>query len=153
MKIVLFEPEIPANTGNIARLCAATGSELHLIEPLGFRLNDRELKRAGLDYWQYLTWKKWKNWAEFIAAMDQGQRVWVVESGGMSTYAEVNIQMGDVLVFGRETKGLPEALLTRHRENWVNIPMKNSNVRSLNLANCVSIVLYHVLQRHNFSWS
>jgi len=150
MHIVLLEPEIPPNTGNVARLCAATRTRLHLIEPLGFQLDDRQLKRAGMDYWEHVAWRRWKNWAEFAAALPAAARVWFIESGGASSYADVRYQPEDYLVFGRETAGLPRALLEQHREQWLHIPMFNPNARSLNLSNCVALVLYEALRQQGF---
>src|SRR5580698_2600770 len=119
MNIVLVEPEIPPNTGNVARLCAATKSVLHLIEPFGFKLDDAQLKRAGLDYWQHLEWKRWQNWAMFEASLDPEARLWFIESGGPRHYAEVKFETGDYLVFGRETAGLPKGLVEARRESWL----------------------------------
>ena len=150
MNIVLLEPEIPPNTGNVARLCAATGSQLHLIGPLGFRLDDRELKRAGMDYWQHVEWRVWDDWEEFEAELSSGSQCWFVEQAGGKRYDQVNFGVADYLVFGRETAGLPRALLERNMETWVRIPMYNAQARSLNLANCVSLVLYESLRQHGF---
>ena len=151
MNIVLLEPEIPPNTGNVARLCAATKSTLHLIEPLGFKLDDSQLKRAGMDYWQHVTWHRWKNWAEFQSQVRTGSRLWFIESDGPKRYNEVRFGPDDYLVFGRETAGLPRALLEEHREQWLRIPMFNSAARSLNLSNCVALVLFEALRQQNFS--
>ena len=150
MHVVLLEPEIPPNVGNIARLCAATRTRLHLIEPFGFELDDRQLKRAGLDYWQHVEWSRCKNWHEFQSSVPQGARVWFIESGGARAYAEAAYGAGDYLVFGRETAGLPRALLEQHREQWLRIPMFNAEARSLNLSNCVSLVLYEALRQQGF---
>jgi tRNA (cytidine/uridine-2'-O-)-methyltransferase len=150
MNIVLVEPEIPPNTGNVARLCAATGSALHLIEPLGFALDDKQLKRAGLDYWQHLTWRRWANWAAFQVNLAPEARLWLIESNGPRGYADVNFLPGDYLVFGRETAGLPKAILDCYRENWLRIPMFHHNVRSLNLSNCAALVLYEALRQQAF---
>jgi tRNA (cytidine/uridine-2'-O-)-methyltransferase len=111
MNIVLVEPEIPPNTGNVARLCAATKTRLHLIEPLGFELDDRQLKRAGMDYWEQVEWHRWKGWAEFQKSLPTDARLWFVESNGPRLYSEVSYAAGDYLVFGRETAGLPASLL------------------------------------------
>src|SRR2546427_2959351 len=100
MHIVLVEPEIPPNTGNIARLCAATRTKLHLIEPFGFKLDDKHLKRAGMDYWQQVEWKRWRNWQAFARQLPAGERLWFIESGGPRHYAEVAYEPGDYLVFG-----------------------------------------------------
>src|SRR5947208_5154949 len=123
MHVVLVEPEIPPNTGNVARLCAATLTKLHLIEPFGFKLDDKQLMRAGMDYWELLEWCRWKNWAEFEAALPDRARVWFVESRGPKRYTEVRYAPDDYIVFGRETAGLPAALLSRHRSGWVRVPM------------------------------
>lgn len=151
MNIVLVEPEIPPNTGNVARLCAATNSRLHLIEPLGFRLDDAQLKRAGLDYWQHLEWRTWSNWAAFQQRLPAGARLWFVESGGPRPYPEARFAAQDYLVFGRETAGLPKALLEANRPTWLRIPMFNPNARSLNLSNCVALVLFEALRQQGFA--
>jgi tRNA (cytidine/uridine-2'-O-)-methyltransferase len=150
MNLVLVEPEIPPNTGNVARLCAATRTRLHLIEPFGFELDDRQLKRAGMDYWEQVEWHRWRDWAGFQKALPAGARLWLVESNGPQTYSEVSYQCGDYLVFGRETAGLPAALLEEHRERWVRIPMLNEASRSLNLSNCAAIVLFEALRQQGF---
>jgi tRNA (cytidine/uridine-2'-O-)-methyltransferase len=150
MNIVLVEPEIPPNTGNVARLCAATKTRLHLIEPLGFELDDRQLKRAGMDYWDQVEWRRWKGWAEFQKALPAAARLWFVESNGPKAYSEVAYAAGDYLVFGRETAGLPAPLLEEHRERWVRIPMLNAESRSLNLSNCAAIVLFEALRQQGF---
>lgn len=150
MNIVLVEPEIAPNTGNIARLCAATRSTLHLIEPLGFKLDDKQLKRAGMDYWSQVDWKRWPNWSTFRSEMPVGARLWFVESGGPRHYAEVHYQPGDFLIFGRETAGLPRPLLDDCPDAWIRIPMLNPASRSLNLSNCVAIVLYEALRQTGF---
>ena len=150
MHIVLLEPEIPPNTGNVARLCAATHTDLHLIEPLGFQLDDRQLKRAGMDYWEQVRWHRWKNWNEFTATLPTGARWWLVESNGPKHYAEVAYSPNDYLVFGRETAGLPPTLLEAHRERWIRIPMFNAAARSLNLSNCVALVLFEALRQQGF---
>lgn len=150
MNVVLVEPEIPPNTGNIARLCAATRTTLHLIEPFGFKLDDATLKRAGMDYWQHVEWRRWRNWAEFIASVPAEARLWFVESGGARRHDEVKFGAGDYLVFGRETAGLPKRLLEENREHWLRIPMFNAQARSLNLSNCVALVLYEALRQQGF---
>ncbi|MGB0587218.1 MAG: tRNA (cytidine(34)-2'-O)-methyltransferase [Limisphaerales bacterium] len=151
MNIVLLEPEIPPNTGNVARLCAATGTRLHLIRPLGFRLGDRELKRAGMDYWQQVDWRLWEDWASFTAEQPSMARFWLVEQGGATRYDKATFGPEDYLVFGRETAGLPRALLESHTDSWLRIPMFNAEARSLNLANCVSLVLYEALRQQGFA--
>ena len=151
MNIVLVEPEIPPNTGNIARLCAATRTTLHLVEPFGFKLDDTALKRAGMDYWRHVEWRRWRSWSEFAAALPAGARLWFVESGGPRRYDEVRFGAGDYLVFGRETAGLPKPLLEANREGWLRIPMFNPEARSLNLSNCVALVLYEGLRQQGFA--
>jgi tRNA (cytidine/uridine-2'-O-)-methyltransferase len=151
MQIVLVEPEIPPNTGNVARLCAATKSRLHLIEPFGFKLDDAQLKRAGMDYWQHVEWQRWKNWTAFAEKLPAGARLWFVESGGEKNYSEVKFSPEDYLVFGRETAGLPKPLLEQNREHWLRIPMFNVQSRSLNLSNCVALVLFEALRQQGFS--
>jgi tRNA (cytidine/uridine-2'-O-)-methyltransferase len=151
MNVVLVEPEIPPNTGNVARLCAATRTRLHLVEPFGFRLEDRDLKRAGMDYWQQVAWFRWPSWTEFARQLPAGARLWFVESNGPRTYAEVAYGPEDYLVFGRETAGLPAALYTGQPEHWLRIPMFNPEARSLNLSNCVALVLFEALRQQGFT--
>jgi len=151
MNIVLVEPEIPPNTGNVARLCAATRSRLHLIEPLGFKLDDAQLKRAGMDYWQHVDWQRWSNWKAFEEKVPVGARLWFIESGGGSNYSEVKFSPDDYLVFGRETAGLPKQLLEPNRERWLRIPMFNARARSLNLSNCAALVLFEALRQQGFA--
>lgn len=150
MNIVLLEPEIPPNTGNIARLCAATRSTLHLIEPFGFKLDDAALKRAGMDYWQHVTWHRWKNWTEFAASVPPGAKLWIIESNGPVRYDEARFGAEDYLVFGRETAGVPPVLLEANRDRWLRIPMFNPAARSLNLSNCVALVLFEALRQQGF---
>jgi tRNA (cytidine/uridine-2'-O-)-methyltransferase len=153
MNVVLLEPEIPPNTGNVARLCAATKSILHLIEPFGFKLDDAKLKRAGMDYWKQVEWHRWKNWKEFESACRAdaaGTRLWFIESNGPKIYSDAKYSAHDYLVFGRETAGLPKMLLERNRENWLRIPMFNAESRSLNLSNCVALVLFEALRQQEF---
>jgi len=150
MHVVLLEPEIPPNTGNVARLCAATSTILHLIEPLGFRLDNTQLKRAGMDYWQHLQWHRWPNWAAFEKEIAPDGRLWFVESNGPRRYTEASYAPADYLVFGRETAGLPKKLLQDHPEGWLRIPMFNAKARSLNLSNCVALVLFEALRQHGF---
>jgi len=150
MHIVLVEPEIPPNTGNVARLCAATRTTLHLIEPFGFKLDDKQLKRAGMDYWEHVDWKRWRNWREFEAQQAPTAALWFIESGGPRHYAEATFAPEDYLVFGRETAGLPKTLLEQHRERWLRIPMFNEQSRSLNLSNCAALVLFEALRQQGF---
>ena len=153
MNIVLIEPEIPPNTGNIARLCAATRSTLHLVEPLGFKLDDRQLKRAGMDYWNHLNWKRWYSWKDFETGLPPGAGLWFVEQGGGARYDQVKYDAQDYLVFGRETAGIPRNLLESKRDRWIEIPMFHPEARSLNLSNSVAIVLFEALRQHNFAGS
>ena len=150
MHVVLVEPEIPPNTGNVARLCAATGAPLHLIEPFGFKLDDSQLKRAGMDYWQHVNWKRWPDWQTFKQSTANGARLWFVESNGPQCYADVRFGPDDYLVFGRETAGLPAIILEENRETWLRIPMFNRQARSLNLSNCVALVLFEALRQQDF---
>jgi tRNA (cytidine/uridine-2'-O-)-methyltransferase len=141
--IVLLEPEIPQNTGNIARLCAATRCTLHLIEPLGFELSDKYLKRAGLDYWQFVDLNIHKSWSEFREHLSRSDaRLWMLSKKVSFPYYECRFSKGDYLMFGKETKGIPEELLSENTDSCLTIPMDEPGVRSLNLANSVAIVLY-----------
>jgi len=126
MNIVLVEPEIPPNTGNVARLCAATRTVLHLIEPFGFKLDDTQLKRAGMDYWQHVEWHRWKNWTAFAQSLGLSARVWFVESNGPKLYSEAKFLPNDYLVFGRETAGLPKQLLEENGERWLRMTVFSS---------------------------
>jgi len=148
--IVLVEPEIPPNTGNVARLCAATRTTLHLIEPFGFKLDDTQLKRAGMDYWRHVEWHRWSNWRAFQENLLPTARLWFIESGGTKRYDEVTFAPNDYLVFGRETAGLPRQLLELQQEHWLRIPMFNAESRSLNLSNCVALVLFEALRQQGF---
>jgi tRNA (cytidine/uridine-2'-O-)-methyltransferase len=150
MHVVLLEPEIPPNTGNVARLCAATRTVLHLIEPFGFKLDDKDLKRAGMDYWQHVDWHRWRDWSIFEKQLDPKARLWFIESAGPKLYSEVQYSRDDYLVFGRETAGLPKPLLERNQDRWLRIPMFNAEARSLNLSNCVSLVLFEALRQQGF---
>ena len=151
MHLVLVCPEIAPNTGNVARLCAATGTTLHLIEPLGFQLDDRSLARAGMDYWQLVNWHRWPNWPAFRTAQPAHARLWLIEQGGRRRYHEVAYENDDYLVFGRETAGLPRLLLEESLDSWLYIPMANPAARSLNLANCAALVLYEACRQQAFS--
>jgi tRNA (cytidine/uridine-2'-O-)-methyltransferase len=139
--VVLIEPEIPPNTGNIARLCLATQSRLHLVEPLGFSINDRQLRRAGMDYWREVDVQYWKNLTEFESAIRPPTRRFLLTTKAKRKYWETKFCRGDYLVFGRETKGLPESLLLSDPENCLTIPMA-AGARSLNLATAVAIILF-----------
>jgi len=151
MNVVLVEPEIPPNTGNVARLCAATSSTLHLVEPFGFKLDDSQLKRAGMDYWLHVSWHRWSSWSAFQEELPAVARLWFIESGGPRRYSEVTFASDDYLVFGRETAGLPKKLLEANREKWLRIPMFNPRARSLNLSNCVALVLFDALRQQGFT--
>jgi tRNA (cytidine/uridine-2'-O-)-methyltransferase len=146
LNVVLVEPEIPPNTGNVARLCAATGATLHLVGPLGFRLDDRELKRAGMDYWEQVTWKYWKSLEELRIANCESC-FYYVTTKTRRLYTEPRYRWGDFLVFGRETAGLPAAVLEADAERTITIPMFNPAARSLNLATAVGIVLYEAMRQ------
>jgi tRNA (cytidine/uridine-2'-O-)-methyltransferase len=145
-QIVLVEPEIPPNTGTIARFCAVTNTVLHLVEPLGFKLDDRALKRAGMDYWQHVTWHTWPSFAALRGAHPQARFYFLTTKSGRP-YTEARFEPGDFLVFGRETKGLPESLLRENAEGCLTIPMANPHVRSLNLATAAAIVLFEALRQ------
>lgn len=146
--IVLVEPEIPQNTGNIARTCAATGCTLHLVKPLGFEISDKYLKRAGLDYWQFVEVKIWENFDELSAAYPKGV-FYYFTTKGRKKYTDASFNEGDFLVFGKETKGLPEELLIKHPSECLRIPMLGE-LRSLNLSNSVAIAVYEGLRQHDF---
>ncbi len=146
MNVVLFEPEIPPNTGSVARLCAATRTRLHLIEPLGFEIDDKHLKRAGLDYWPYVDLQVHGSWEEFTAP-HQGARLLYFSKKAAKSYVSAAYREDDYLVFGPETRGLPNNLLRANEADSYVIPMMSPAVRSLNLANAVSIVLYEGLRQ------
>ncbi|CAB4244320.1 putative tRNA (cytidine(34)-2'-O)-methyltransferase [Methylacidimicrobium sp. AP8] len=146
LEIGLIAPRIPPNTGNVARLCAATCSILHLIGPVPFSLRERAVRRAGLDYWPEVTLRRWESWEEFRPAAE-GCRLFFFETGPYPAYTEPLYRRGDILLFGQETRGLPPRLLTAYRDNLFTIPIPNPKVRSLNLANAVSIVLYEALRQ------
>ena len=148
MHIVLVNPEIPQNTGNIARTCAATGAKLHLIEPLGFELSDKYLKRAGLDYWHMMTYEVHADWQAFLDAYP-GAALHYATTKAPRDYCQVRYGPEDFLVFGRETKGLDEALLAENYDRCIRIPMV-LDARSLNLSNSVAIVLYEALRQQGF---
>ena len=148
LHIVFVEPEIPPNTGNIARTCAATGTTLHLVKPLGFSIDDKSLKRAGLDYWQYVDISVYENLEEFFEK-NGDENLYLATTKAPRSYAEADFS-GDVkLLFGKETAGLPEYLREKYREGCIRIPMKGT-VRSLNLANSVAILCYEALRQQGF---
>lgn len=146
--IVLVEPEIPQNTGNIARTCAATGSKLHIVKPMGFEIDDKKLKRAGLDYWHLLGIKYYENLNDFFEQNKDG-RFFYSTTKAVNTYSDVDFSDGDYILFGKETKGLPEELLHENKESCIRIPMINE-ARSLNLSNSVAIVIYEALRQNGF---
>lgn len=148
--IVLVEPEIPPNTGNIARSCAATGTVLHLVKPLGFSIDDKSLKRAGLDYWPYVKLRVHESLDEFMEE-HKGRRMFLATTKGGSVYTDVAFRDEDMILFGRETAGLPRDFIEAHKENAVRIPMsKDTRLRSLNLANSVNIILFEALRQMGF---
>lgn len=146
--IVLVEPEIPANTGNIARTCAATGAHLHLVRPLGFLTDDRTLKRAGLDYWNAVNLCYYDSFDE-VQRKFAGRRFFPATTKGSRTYSEFSFQDGDLFVFGKETKGLPSDILAAYPDTCIRLPM-TGDVRSLNLANSAAIVVYEALRQTGF---
>lgn len=146
MHVVLFQPEIPPNTGSVARLCAATLTPLHLIEPLGFKIDDKHLKRAGLDYWQFVDLRVYKSWDEFLRKAG-GKRLLFFSKRAARPYTLAPYGEDDYLIFGPETRGLPQELLDQNRDRSYRIPIMSAAVRSLNLSNAVSIVLYEGLRK------
>jgi len=150
LHIVLHEPLIPANTGNIARTCAATGTHLHLIHPLGFSTDDRYLKRAGLDYWHAVNLHYYDNFDHFVQVNGNGPgRFFFVETWGESLYTDVRYQDGDYIILGKETTGLPREITDAYRENVIRIPMGGAT-RSINLSNCAAIVVFEALRQIGF---
>jgi len=144
--VVLYQPEIPPNTGSVARLCAATTTSLHLIEPLGFKIDDKHLKRAGLDYWPYVDVHVHKSWDDFLERQPGANLLYFSRRASRS-YTTARYKEDDFLVFGPETRGLPEALLGENAARAYRIPMSGQGVRSLNLSNAVAIVLYEALRQ------
>lgn len=149
MHIVLHQPEIPANTGNIGRTCVATGTSLHLIEPLGFRLDEKAIKRAGMDYWEHLDVTNYINYEDFLAK-HPGAKIWYATTKAKHCYTDVKFGPDDFIMFGKESAGIPEEILVDNEENCIRIPMK-SDIRSLNLSNSVAICLYEALRQNNFN--
>ena len=147
--IVLVEPEIPQNTGNIARTCAATGSKLHIVKPMGFAIDDKKLKRAGLDYWHLLGVKYYENLDDFFS-QNKGGRFFYSTTKGINIYSDAEFKDGDYILFGKETKGLPEELLKKNKDFCIRIPMIDE-ARSLNLSNSVAIVVYEALRQTKFN--
>lgn len=150
MHVILLEPEIPPNTGNIARTCAATGTTLHLVEPLGFEISDRYLKRAGVDYWDLVDVHVHRSFDALPEVLREFETMHLFTSHGGTVYSDISYGPNDVLVFGRESRGLPEWLFTRYPKRARVIPMK-TDVRSLNLSNAAAIVIYEALRQQNFS--
>ncbi len=148
LNIVLHQPEIPANTGNIGRTCVATGTRLHLIEPLGFRLNEKSIKRAGMDYWDDLEVIRYTNYEEFLEK-NPDAKIYYATTKAKHTYTEVNYEPDCYIMFGKESGGIPEEILVEHPEECIRIPMLDS-IRSLNLSNSVAICLYEALRQNNF---
>lgn len=146
MHIVFVEPEIPPNSGTTARLCAATNTTFHLVGPLGFSLEDRYLKRAGLDYWPYVDVHVYANWQEFVERRPSG-RMLAFSARTTESYTHITYRADDLLIFGSETRGLPEHLLTTLADSLYTIPMEGTHVRSLNLSNAAAIVLYEALRQ------
>lgn len=149
MNIVLYEPEMPANTGNIGRTCVATQTRLHLIEPLGFKLNEKAVKKAGLDYWDKLDVRVYCNFEEFLE-QNPGARLYLATTKAKKTYTEVNYDPDAFLMFGPESRGIPEEILVRYPEVCIRIPMWGE-IRSLNLSNSAAIILYEALRQNGFS--
>lgn len=148
--IVLLEPEMPANTGNIGRTCVATGTKLHLIEPLGFKLNEKAIKRSGLDYWNKLDVEVYADFEEFLEKNPRAkQRLYMATTKAEKTYVDVTFEEGDYIMFGKESAGIPEEILVEHKENCIRIPMWGE-IRSLNLSNSVAVILYEALRQHHF---
>ena len=149
MNVVLLEPEIPSNTGNIGRTCVATGSRLHLIEPLGFRLNEKAIHRAGMDYWDQLDVTRYINFEEFLEK-NPGAKLYMASTKAPRSYTDVHYEPDCYLMFGKESAGIPEEILLRYQERAVRIPMVEGT-RSLNLGNSVAIVLYEALRQNGFA--
>lgn len=148
LNIVLLEPEIPANTGNIGRTCVATGSRLHLIEPLGFRLNEKEIRRAGMDYWNDLDVTRYLDWEDFVSK-NPDAKLYFATTKGKQVYTEVSFEPDAYLVFGKESAGIPEELLVKYPKNCIRIPMMGET-RSLNLSNSVAVIVYEALRQNRF---
>ena len=149
LNIVLLEPEIPANTGNIGRTCVATGTKLHLIEPLGFSLSEKALKRAGMDYWKDLDVTTYLDYEDFVEK-NPNAKIYYATTKALKTYADVQYEEDCYIMFGKESAGIPEEILVDHKEGCVRIPMVG-DIRSLNLGNSVAIVLYEALRQNGFA--
>jgi tRNA (cytidine/uridine-2'-O-)-methyltransferase len=148
LNVILYEPEIPANTGNIGRTCVATDTRLHLIEPLGFRLNDKTVKRAGMDYWEHLDVTRYDDWQDFMERNPEA-KIYFATTKGRHVYTEVSYEPDCFLMFGKESGGIPEEILVEHPDQCIRIPMIGET-RSLNLSNSVAIVLYEALRQNHF---
>lgn len=148
LNIILFEPEIPANTGNIGRTCVATGTRLHLIEPLGFRLTEKNLRRAGMDYWKDLDVTTYINYEDFLEK-NSGAKIYMATTKAHQTYTDVKYEEDCYIMFGKESAGIPEEILVDHEDTCIRIPMIG-DIRSLNLGNSVAIVLYEALRQQDF---
>lgn len=149
LNIVLFEPEIPQNTGNIARTCVLTNSKLHLIKPLGFSLDEKQLKRAGLDYWQYLDMEVHESYEAFREKYKEGN-FYISTTKGKKNYTEVKYNKGDFIIFGKESAGIPDYIRNDNLDNLIRVPMLESSTRSLNLSNTVAILAYEALRQMSF---
>lgn len=149
MNIILHQPEIPQNTGNIGRTCVATGTKLHLIEPLGFRLDEKAIKRAGMDYWQHLEVYRYVNFEEFLEK-NPGAKIWMATTKAKHTYSDVTFGEDDFIMFGKESAGIPEEILVDYEDTCIRIPML-PEIRSLNLSNSVAVVLYEALRQTGFA--
>ena len=148
--VILFRPEIPQNTGNIARTCAATGAVLHLVEPLGFSIDDKSVKRAGLDYWPYVKIEVHKSLEAFMEKYGD-RRLYLATTKGGRRYADVQFKDEDMILFGRETAGLPKDFIAAHQDNAIRIPMsEDTRLRSLNLSNCANIIVFEALRQLGF---
>ena len=146
INIVLYEPEIPQNTGNIARMCVSNDLTLHLIKPLGFEISDKYLKRSALDYWEFLELKLYENWQDFLEKNNDAS-FWLLTTKSKKSYWDIEFKENDFLVFGPETRGLPEDLLKKHHERAITVPMKSKNARSLNLASTTQTVFYEAFRQ------
>ena len=149
MNIVLLEPEIPQNTGNIGRTCCATGTKLHIIETKGFRINEKSLKRAGMDYWEDLDVTIYDSYEDFLKK-NPNVKMWYATTKAPNRYSDVELGQDDYIMFGKESAGIPEEILAENKEKCIRIPM-NPEIRSLNLANSVAVVLYEGLRQNNFA--
>ena len=148
LNIVLYEPEIPANTGNIGRTCVATGTKLHLIEPLGFSLSEKALKRAGMDYWSQLEVERYVNYEDFLQR-NPGAKIYMATTKAKKIYSEASYEPDCYIMFGKESAGIPEEILVEYEKSCIRIPM-GQDIRSLNLSNSVAIVLYEALRQNHF---